>query len=269
LASRSSRRRTAQALALRARIVLACAEAAGNQAVAGQLVVCRDTVGTSRRRYLTQRLDGLPDEPRSGASRRIDDARIEAVVTRTLDRLPADATRRSSRGVARASRLSVSTVQRIWRAFGLQPHRLEAFKLSTDPDFVDPDFVAKVRDVVGLCMAPPERALVRCVHETSQIQALDRSQQMPPPPRPACPAQPRLHPTWHDQPLRGLRRRHRAGDRQVLPPPPRRRVPPRPRRDRGSRTEGLDMRRVMDNDATRRTKLIRDRLANAPRRHVH
>jgi hypothetical protein len=120
-------------------------------------------------------LDGLRDEPRSGAPRTIEDARIEAVIVRTLESLPPDATHWSSRGMSRACGLSVSTVQRIWRAFGLQPHRLETFKLSTDPDFV-----AKVRDVVGLYLAPPAQAIVLCVDEKSQIQALDRSQPMLP-----------------------------------------------------------------------------------------
>ena len=175
LASLASRRSTAQALALRARIVLACAAGVQNQEVAAELGVCGQTVGKWRRRFLDQRLDGLRDEPRPGAPRTVDDARIEAVITATLESVPPDATHWSSRGMARASGLSVSTVQRVWRAFGLQPHRLETFKLSTDPDFV-----AKVRDVVGLYMAPPDRALVLCVDEKSQIQALDRSQPMLP-----------------------------------------------------------------------------------------
>jgi transposase len=175
LACLAARRNTTQALALRARIVLACADGAANKAGAAQLGVCQDTVGKWRRRFITERLDGLYDEPRSGAPRGIDDARIEAVIVQTLESLPADATHWSSRGMARARGLSVSSVQRIWRAFGLQPHRLETFKLSTDPDFV-----AKVRDVVGLYMSPPDRAIVLCVDEKSQIQALGRSQPMLP-----------------------------------------------------------------------------------------
>ena len=182
LASRASRRSTAQALALRARVVLACATGAQNQDVAAELGVCDRTVGKRRRRSLEQRPDGPLDEPRPGAPRSVDDARIEAVVVRTLESVPPDATHWSPRGMARASGLSVSTVRRIRRAFGLQPHRLEAFKLSTDPDFV-----TKVRDVVGFCMAPPERAPVLCVDEKSQIQALDRSQPMLPM-RPGQPA---------------------------------------------------------------------------------
>jgi transposase len=175
LTSLAGRRNTAQALALRARIVLRCATGAQNQQVAADLRIDKTTVGKWRRRFVECRMDGLRDEPRSGAPRTLDDARIEAVIVRTLESLPADATHWSSRGMARASGLSISTVQRIWRAFGLQPHRLETFKLSTDPDFV-----AKVRDVVGLHVSPPARAIVLCVDEKSQIQALDRSQPMLP-----------------------------------------------------------------------------------------
>ena len=160
-------------MALRARIILACAEGEQSKVVAARLGIDPDTVGKWRRRFAE--LEGLWDEPRSGTPRTIEDARIEAVIVRTLETKPPDATHWSSRGMARASGLSVSTVQRIWRAFGLQPHRLETFKLSTDPDFV-----AKVRDVVGLYVAPPERAIVLCVDEKSQIQALDRSQPMLP-----------------------------------------------------------------------------------------
>jgi len=175
LSSLAARRNTAQAVALRARIVLACAEGALNKDVAERLQIDKKTVSKWRRRFIEHRLDGLQDEPRSGAPRTIEDARIEAVIVRTLESLPPDATHWSSRGMSRASGLSVSTVQRIWRAFGLQPHRLETFKLSTDPEFV-----AKVRDVVGLYVAPPAQAIVLCVDEKSQIQALDRSQPMLP-----------------------------------------------------------------------------------------
>src|SRR6478735_3579388 len=169
------RRKTAQALAMRARIVLACAEGLQSKQVATALGVDQATVGKWRHRFAARRLDGLRDEPRSGAPRTIEDARIEAVIVATLESLPEDATHWSSRGMARACGLSSSTVQRIWRAFGLQPHRLETFKLSTDPNFV-----AKVRDVVGLYMSPPDRAIVLCVDEKSQIQALDRTQPLLP-----------------------------------------------------------------------------------------
>jgi transposase len=175
LVSLSVRRNTAQALAVRARIVLACAEGEQNKRVAARLGVDVDTVGKWRRRFAEHRIDGLQDQPRSGAPRTIDDERIEATIVRTLESLPPGATHWSSRGMARASGLSVSTVQRVWRAFGLQPHRMEAFQLSTDPDFV-----AKVRDIVGLYVSPPAHAIVLCVDEKSQIQALDRSQPMLP-----------------------------------------------------------------------------------------
>ena len=182
LTSLVSRRKTAQALAMRARIVLACAQGGQNKEVAARLGLFRQTVGKWRRRFIEHRVDGLHDEPRSGTPRTIDDARIEAVIVRTLESAPPNATHWSSRSMAKASGLSVSTVQRIWRAFGLQPHRLETFKLSTDPNFV-----AKVRDVVGLYVAPPEHAIVLCVDEKSQIQALDRTQPMLPI-RPARPS---------------------------------------------------------------------------------
>ena len=175
LKSLTMRRKTAQALALRARIVLTCAEGGQNKEVAAKLGLDRSTVGKWRRRFVERRVDGLHDEPRSGAPRTVDDACIEAVIVRTLESCPENATHWSSSDMATASGLSVSTVQRIWRAFGLQPHRMETFKLSTDPDFV-----AKVRDVVGLYVCPPQHAVVLCVDEKSQIQALDRSQPMLP-----------------------------------------------------------------------------------------
>ena len=154
------RRKTAQALALRARIVLACAEGSRNKEVAARLRVDEGTVSKWRRRFVEQRTDGLHDEQRSGAPRTIADARIEAVIVKTLESLPADATHWSSRGMAKASGISVSSIQRIWRAFGLQPHRMETFKLSTDPHFV-----AKVRDIVGLYISPPEHAVVLDRHQ--------------------------------------------------------------------------------------------------------
>lgn len=131
-----SRRKTAQALALRARIVLACAEGSQNKEVAVRLHVDEGTVGKWRRRFVEHRMEGLYDEPRCGAPRTIDDVRIEAVIVKTSESLPAPATHWSSRGMAKASGISVSSVQRIWRGFCLQPHRMETFKLSTDPDFV-------------------------------------------------------------------------------------------------------------------------------------
>lgn len=210
LESLTTRRKTAQALALRARIVLTCAAGGQNTEVAAKLELDRQTVGKWRRRFVKRRVDGLNDEPRSGAPRTIDDTLIEAV--RTLENCPENATHWSSRDMAKASGLSVSMVQRIWRAFGLQPHRLEPFKLSTDPNFV-----AKVRDVVGLYVSPPEHAIVLCVDEKSQIQALDRTQPMLPM-RPGQPAR-RSHDYKKARLYIAVRRpRHcdRTGHRQVL-----------------------------------------------------
>jgi transposase len=164
LRSLAKRRTTAQALALRARIVLACAAGDPNQVVARKLGVTPQTVCKWRARFVTQRLNGLHDEPRPGVPRSIDDAKVEAVIVATLETMPHGTTHWSSRGMARSSGISTSSVQRIWRAFGLQPHRTETFKLSTDPLFVD-----KVRDVVGLYMSPPDDALVLCVDEKSQM----------------------------------------------------------------------------------------------------
>jgi transposase len=171
LAAWANRPKSTQRLALRARIVLACADQPSNKAVARQLGVCRATVGIWRSRFVARRLEGLTDEPRPGAPRVVTDADVERVVTRTLEGKPANATHWSTRGMARACGLSQSTVGRIWRAFGLKPHRADTFKLSTDPFFVE-----KVRDIVGLYVSPPERAIVLCVDEKPQVQALDRTQ---------------------------------------------------------------------------------------------
>ncbi|WP_043831031.1 IS630 family transposase [Muricoccus aerilatus] len=273
LSALASRGRPAQALAARARIVLACAEGEQNKLVATRLGVDAVTVAKWRRRFAEQRLDGLRDEPRSGAPRTVEVERIEAVIVRTLESQPPDATHWSSRGMARASGLSVSTVQRIWRAFGLQPHRLETFKLSTDPDFV-----AKVRDVVGLYVSPPAHALVLCVEprgspdvdEKSQIQALDRSQPMLPL-RPGQPAR-----RSHDYTRHGTTSlfaaldiatghvigkcypRHRASEFRRFLDEIEAAVP-----------SDLDVHLVMDNYATHKTPLVRNWLAKRPRWHVH
>jgi transposase len=172
LAAVLRRRHAAQALAQRARIVLGCADGLTNKGVASDLGVCAHTVRKWRERYARDRFAGLTDAPRSGAPRRIDDIAVAAVVTRTLEAVPADATHWSRRSMAKACGLSVSTVDRIWRAFGLQPHRSETFKLSSEPAFVE-----KVRDIVGLYLNPP---VVLCVDEKSQIQALDRTQPLLP-----------------------------------------------------------------------------------------
>jgi len=164
-------RSTPQAWALRCRIILACAEGASNKDVAAQLGSTPHAVGRWRARFVRYRIAGLGDMPRSGGPRTVTDEQVAAVVARTLESTPKNATHWSTRSMAKEMGLSQSSVSRIWRAFGLQPHRSETFKLSTDPYFVD-----KVHDVVGLYLDPPERALVFCVDEKSQIQALDRSQ---------------------------------------------------------------------------------------------
>jgi transposase len=169
--SRWARRRTsAQALALRCRIVLACADGLTNQQVAARLSVNQATVSKWRARFVTRRLDGLHDEPRPGTPRTITDDDVEAMIVKTLEATPRDATHWSTRSMADATGMSQSAVSRIWRAFGLKPHLVETFKLSPDPQFIE-----KVRDIVGLYLNPPEGALVLCVDEKSQIQALDRT----------------------------------------------------------------------------------------------
>jgi transposase len=166
----SRRARSAQSLALRSKIVLACADGQDNKQVAAKLGVVAATVGKWRRRFVGKRLDGLLDEPRPGGPRAIGDEQIEAVIVATLERTPTDATHWSRASMAAQSGLSRSTIGRIWREFRLKPHLADTFKLSADPLFIE-----KVRDVVGLYLDPPERALVLCVDEKSGIQALDRS----------------------------------------------------------------------------------------------
>jgi transposase len=167
----SRRHTTAQALALRARIVLRCAKGGDNTAIAAEMKLNRATVGRWRLRFHRLRLQGLHDEPRPGAPRQITDARIERVVVDTLESKPKGATHWSTRDMAKHSGLSHSTIGRIWRTFGLQPHRSDAFQLSNDPLFIE-----KVRDIVGLYLDPPESAVVLCVDEKSQVQALNRMQ---------------------------------------------------------------------------------------------
>jgi transposase len=164
------RRTSAQALAQRARIVLAAAQGLTNSEIAERLSLSRGTAARWRSRFAEQRLDGLLDEPRPGRPRTVTDAQVEQVIVRTLETTPKDATHWSTRSLAVELGLSQSAVSRIWRAFGLQPHRQEAWKLSRDPQFIE-----KVRDVVGLYLDPPERAVVLCVDVKSQIQALDRT----------------------------------------------------------------------------------------------
>src|SRR5229473_4026026 len=171
----ASRRRTAQGLARRARIVLAAAEGVENQVIARTLGADENTVGKWRRRFAEHRIEGLHDEPRPGAPRQIGDEEIAETIRLTLETTPPDATHWSLRSMAVAVGHAPSTIHRIWKAFCLQPHRAETFKLSSDPLFVE-----KVRDIVGLYLAPPERAVVLCVDEKSQVQALDRTQPLLP-----------------------------------------------------------------------------------------
>ena len=259
------RRKTAQALALRARIVLACAEGADNQDVAARQRVTKQTVSKWRARFVAQRLDGLLDAPRPGAPRTIDDSRVDALIAKTLESVPADATHWSTRSMARDSGLSQTAVSRIWRAFGLQPHRQETFKLSTDPLFVE-----KVRDIVGLYLAPPLKAMVLCVDEKSQIQALDRTQ----PILPLAPGIPERR--THDYMRHGtttlfaaldiatgevigeLHRRHRSSEFLQFLRTIEANVPPK-----------LDIHLVMDNYGTHKTPTIKAWFARHPRFHVH
>ena len=265
LESLAGRRKTAQAIALRAKVVLLAAEGMQNKEISARLRMHEATVGKWRRRFLVSRLNGLHDEPRPGAPRTIADEHIEAVIVKTLETAPKGATHWSSRGMARASGISVSSVQRIWRAFGLQPHRAETFKLSTDPLFVE-----KVRDVVGLYVAPPERAIVLCVDEKSQIQALDRSQPL----LPMGPGQ--IERRSHDYIRHGSLSlfaaldtatgkiigrcfaRHRAKEFRAFLDTIEANVP-----------EGLDVHIVVDNASTHKTLAIRTWLAKRPRWHVH
>ncbi len=259
------RPKTAQALALRARIILGCADGQTNTAVASQLRVSKPTVGKWRSRFLEQGLDGLVDEPRSGRPRTVSDADVERVLALTLETMPEDSTHWSTRSMARRCGLSQSTVSRIWRAFALQPHRTETFKLSADPLFIE-----KVRDIVGLYLNPPDRAMVLCVDEKSQIQALDRT-------RPLLPMRPgQAERRTHDYLRRGTmslfaaldtrtgkvigqcHRRHRAVEFRKFLDAIEAQVP-----------SDQEVHLIADNYATHKTALIRNWLARRPRFHIH
>jgi len=259
------RQKTAQALAQRAHIVLSCAEGRSNEEVAEEIGVTRQSVGKWRARFLESGVDGLLDEPRPGAPRTLSDADVERVITLTLETAPVDATHWSTRSMAQKSGLSQSAISRIWRAFALQPHRAETFKLSKDPLFIE-----KVRDIVGLYLNPPDHALVLCVDEKSQIQALDRSQPM----LPMRPGQ--IERRTHDYVRHGTtslfaalvvktgevighcQRRHRSVEfRKFLD-----------RIDREVPAE-LDVHLILDNYGTHKTDLIKRWLAKRPRFHLH
>jgi transposase len=256
---------TAQALAQRARIVLKCATGQPNQGVASALGVSRLTVGRWRQRVVTQRLDGLLDEPRPGAPRKITDGDVERVVRVSLGTAPRDATHWSTRAMAKRCGLSQTAVSRIWRAFALQPHRVKTFKLSKDPLFID-----KVRDIVGLYLDPPDKALVLCVDEKSQIQALDRTQ-------PVLPMRPgQVERRTHDYTRHGtttlfaalnttsgeiigeFHQRHRAREFRRFLDTIAAAVP-----------TTLDVHLIVDNASTHKTPLIHRWLARHPRVHVH
>jgi transposase len=265
LESWSRRGTTAQALAQRSRIVLLVADGLRIGEIATRLDVHRNTVAKWRRRFAAERLDGLVDEPRPGQPRTITDAKVDEVITRTLESTPKDATHWSTRSMAAEVGLTQSAVHRIWRAFGLQPHRTETFKLSRDPQFV-----AKVRDVVGLYLNPPERAVVLCVDEKSQIQALDRT-------APILPMQPGLpERATHDYKRHGtsslyaaldiatgkvigsLHNRHRAIEFKQFLQTLDRDVPPE-----------LDVHVILDNSSTHKTPAVHKWLTAHPRFVLH
>ncbi len=261
----AGRRKTAQALAFRARLILACEGGKKNGDVAAVFRVTRPTVGKWRARFITHRLDGLLDEPRPGAPRQITDREVERVITKTLESIPKDATHWSTRSMAKASGLTQSAVSRIWRAFALQPHRSETFKLSKDPLFIE-----KVRDIVGLYMDPPDRALVLCVDEKSQIQALDRTQ-------PILPMRPeQIERCTHDYTRYGTTSLFAALDvktGQVIGQCHRRHRSVEFRKFLDAIDDAvpvdLDVHLVLDNYGTHKTPMIRRWLTKRPRYHLH
>src|SRR4029453_9434624 len=228
------RRRVGHSLAERCRIILRCADGLASKAVAAELGVHEHTVGKWRRRFLKDRVDGLLDEARPGRPRPIDAEQVAAVIERTLRSRPADATHWSIRSMAGATGFSHTTIRRLWTALGLQPHRKETCKLSGDPLLVD-----KVRDIVGLYLSPPNRALVLSVDEKSQIQALDREQPvLPMMAGHARAANPFLCSAWHNLAVRSSRRRLRRRDWQMLQAAQGHRVSGLPQADRCKRAAG-------------------------------
>src|ERR1700758_3178568 len=259
------RPKSAQAMAMRARIVLGCSEGLSNGEVAKRLRITGATVCKWRERFRADRLEGLLDEPRPGAPRAIKDAHVEEVITKTLESMPVNSTHWSTRLMAQKTGLSQTAVVRIWRAFGLQPHRVENFKFSKDPQFVE-----KVRDIVGLYLDPPDRAIVLCVDEKSQVQALNRTQ----PILPLAPGVPAKQ--SHDYERHGVTslfaaldvasgitisscyRRHRHQEflrflNDIDANLPR----------------GFEVHLVMDNYGTHKVQKVRNWFARHPRYHVH
>ncbi len=257
--------KSAQAMAMRARIVLGCDEGLSNGAVAKKLRITGATVCKWRERFRVNRLEGLLDEPRPGAPRSIRDAQVEDVVTRTLESMPENSTHWSTRLMARKTGLSQTAIVRIWRAFGLQPHRVENFKFSKDPQFVE-----KVRDIVGLYLNPPDRAIVLCVDEKSQVQALNRTQPILPL-APGIPAR-----QSHDYERHGVTSLFAALDVASGVA-----ISSCYRRHRhqeflrflndidASLPGGFDVHLVMDNYGTHKVTKVKAWLARHPRYHVH
>jgi transposase len=260
------RAKTAQALALRSKIVLACAEGVPNKEVAARFGVTPQMVGKWRARFVERRLEGLADEPRPGQPRKITDEKVEEVIVKTLEQAPPGGdTHWSTRSMAKAAGLNQTAVSRIWRAFALKPHREQTWKLSSDPQFIE-----KVRDIVGLYMDPPEHALVLCVDEKSQIQALNRTA----PCLPLLPTTPARR--SHDYVRNGtaslfaaldmatgkvissLHRRHRHQEFLKFL-----------KTIDAATPAGLDLHLICDNYATHKTPAIRDWLIRHPRFHLH
>ena len=265
LQSVAHRARSQSLLARRARVVLASADGLDNKSVARKLRVSLGMVGKWRSRFLESRLEGLYDEPRPGAPRKVSDSQVEEVIIQTLESTPRGETHWSTRGIAKATGLSRMTISRIWHAFGLQPHRTETFKLSPDPQLIE-----KVRDIVGLYMNPPDHALVFCVDEKSQIQALDRTQ-------PLLPLRPgQLERGTHDYKRHGttslfaalelktshvigqLHRRHRSREFREFLDVIEAQVP-----------DALEVHIIVDNYGTHKTATIRKWFAKRPCFHVH
>jgi transposase len=265
LAMLARRPKSAQAMAMRARIVLACAEGLTNAAAAKKLNITGATVCKWRERFRVSRLEGLLDEPRPGAPRSITDAQVEDVVTKTLESMPVNSTHWSTRLMAETTGLSQTAIVRIWRAFGLQPHRVENFKFSKDPQFVE-----KVRDIVGLYLNPPDRAIVLCVDEKSQVQALNRTQ----PILPLAPGVPARQ--SHDYERHGVTSLFAALDVASGVT-----ISSCYRRHRhqeflrflndidASLPRGFEVHLVMDNYGTHKVKKVRTWMARHPRYHVH
>jgi transposase len=265
LESLAHRARSQALLARRARVILVCAEGLNNKAAAKKLRCSPGMVGKWRARFLKFRVEGLHDEPRPGSPRKISDEQVEKVIIQTLETTPRGQTHWSTRELAKVTGMSRMAISRIWRAFGLQPHRTETFKLSPDPLLIE-----KVRDIVGLYMNPPERALVLCVDEKSQIQALDRTQPM----LPMRPGQ--VERRTHDYKRNGttslfaalelktnrvigqMHRRHRSQEFRKFLDTIEANVP-----------TDLDIHIIMDNYGTHKTASIRNWFAKRPRFHMH